>query len=235
MPKSFKLTQSQIYTIALLVGMPQPKVMAAIAMAESGGNIFAHNANASTGDNSYGLWQINMLGSMGPARRREFGISRNEELFDPIVNARAAKKILASQGLGAWSVYRSGAYARYLSTPVRNEAPNIKSGATQANWWDDLKELFGLPEWEDFERGYELGQGAGDAVLDVISVPGLEGVTEGIKATADVLVNPRTWLRVAYGVTGAVLVVGGLFLMVRNTAVDQTVGKVAKSITKGAK
>ena len=41
------------------------RIMAAIAMAESGSNAEAHNDNANTGDNSYGLWQINMLGSMG--------------------------------------------------------------------------------------------------------------------------------------------------------------------------
>ena len=92
----------------------QARIMAAIAMAESSGNPRAHNPNASTGDNSYGLWQINMLGSMGNSRRRQFGISSNEQLFNPNTNAAAARAIFDQQGFNAWSVYKSGAYRRFL-------------------------------------------------------------------------------------------------------------------------
>jgi tape measure domain-containing protein len=90
------------------------RIMAAIAMAESGGRSMAHNPNAATGDNSYGLWQINMLGGMGPERRRQFGIGSNNQLFDPATNANAARQVYQSQGFGAWSVYRSGAYRQFL-------------------------------------------------------------------------------------------------------------------------
>lgn len=93
-------------------------IAAAVAAAESSGNPLAHNPNASTGDNSYGLWQVNMLGGMGPERRREFGINRNEDLFDPDVNARAAKRIHESQGWNAWSVYKSGKYRDYLPQAI---------------------------------------------------------------------------------------------------------------------
>lgn len=89
-------------------------IMAAIAMAESSGNSRAHNQNWKTGDNSYGLWQVNMLGEMGPRRRQQFGIASNDALFDPATNAMAAAKVYQSQGFGAWSVYRSGAYKQYL-------------------------------------------------------------------------------------------------------------------------
>lgn len=82
----------------------------AIAKAESGANPRAHNGNASTGDNSYGLWQINMIGSMGPNRRKAFGITTNEQLFDPATNARAAHQVYKEQGWDAWSVYKSGSY-----------------------------------------------------------------------------------------------------------------------------
>lgn len=94
------------------------RIMAAIAMAESGGNSTAHNPNAATGDNSYGLWQINMLGGMGPERRRQFGIGSNAQLFDPATNAMAARRIHQSQGFGAWSVFRSGAYRQFLPGAV---------------------------------------------------------------------------------------------------------------------
>ena len=90
------------------------RIMAAIAMAESGGSSGAFNGNAATGDKSYGLWQINMLGRMGPERQRQFGIGNNAQLFDPATNAQAARQVYQSQGFGAWSVYRSGAYRQYL-------------------------------------------------------------------------------------------------------------------------
>jgi len=90
-------------------------VMVAIAMAESGGKATAHNPNRQTGDNSYGLWQINMIDSLGPERRRQFGIANDSALLDPSTNARAARQVKGSQGFGAWSVYRSGAYKAYLS------------------------------------------------------------------------------------------------------------------------
>jgi hypothetical protein len=57
---------------------------------ESRGNPFAHNPNAATGDNSYGLWQVNMIGRLGTERRKAWGLKSNEDLYDPHVNARAA-------------------------------------------------------------------------------------------------------------------------------------------------
>jgi cell wall-associated NlpC family hydrolase len=100
------------------------KTMWAIAMAESSGNPRAHNTNARTGDNSYGLWQINMLGRMGPERRRLFGISNNDALFDPTTNARAAMAIYKQQGLNAWTTYKKGAHSRYMA-----DAPGFSKGA----------------------------------------------------------------------------------------------------------
>ena len=90
------------------------RIMAAIAMAESSRSSRALNNNPRTGDLSYGLWQINMMGRMGPERRRSFGIGSNDALYDPATNANAARQIFQSQGFNAWSVYRSGAYRQYL-------------------------------------------------------------------------------------------------------------------------
>lgn len=86
----------------------------AIAMAESGGNPLALNDNPSTGDKSFGLMQINMIGGLGPERARQFGLSRYEDLYDPVRNFQAAKAIRDSQGWPAWSVYKSGRYKDYL-------------------------------------------------------------------------------------------------------------------------
>lgn len=110
------LTASQIASLLRQQGVPADKIptMTAISLAESSGNPRAFNPNASTGDKSYGLWQVNMLGGLGPERMKQFGLKREDELFDPAINARAAKKILESQGLGAWSVYKGGQYKQFL-------------------------------------------------------------------------------------------------------------------------
>lgn len=60
------------------------------AMKESTGRPMAHNKNSNTGDNSYGLFQINMIGNLGPARLKEFGLEANEDLFNPVTNAKIA-------------------------------------------------------------------------------------------------------------------------------------------------
>ncbi len=81
--------------------------MVAIAMRESGGDPTAFNGNAGTGDNSYGLTQINMIGDLGPARLQQFGIASADQLFDPLTNARAAF-ILSENGtdLTPWGGYK---------------------------------------------------------------------------------------------------------------------------------
>ena len=92
--------------------------MVAISQAESGLNPRALNPDRSTGDYSFGLYQINMIDEpgymLGAERRRNLGLKANEELYDPKTNVRAAKSILDNQGLGAWSVYKSGAYKQFL-------------------------------------------------------------------------------------------------------------------------
>lgn len=87
----------------------------AIAIAESGGRARAHNPNASTGDNSYGLFQINMLGKMGPARRKQYGLSSNDDLFDPLTNAKIAFKMShGGTNFKPWTTFTSGKYKDFL-------------------------------------------------------------------------------------------------------------------------
>ena len=76
-----------------------------IVMRESRGGPTSHNGNSDTGDNSYGLFQINMIGGLGADRREKYGLTTNEELFNPVANARIA--FLMSGGgedFGAWGV-----------------------------------------------------------------------------------------------------------------------------------
>jgi hypothetical protein len=76
----------------------------AIAKKESHGNPLNHNGNRKTGDNSYGLFQVNMLGSMGADRRDKFNLASNAELFNPVVNAKIAYHM--SDGGNDWSAWK---------------------------------------------------------------------------------------------------------------------------------
>lgn len=226
------LSQAQIEMYARAAGMSNPQVMAAIAMAESGGNPNAHNVIPP--DNSYGLWQINMIGSMGPGRRKEYGISSNDELFNPAVNARAAAKILSSQGLSAWSTYTSGAYKKYL-----NGGAGGATNATDASAWDPLGSLAGglvmgpggvLLGGIGGMPGVSGGGIAGDGLGGFNGLSSISDVAKLGVDTAQWMSNPRNWLNVLYVVIGGVVVVTALSATVRGKIMEQakTLGKVVK-------
>lgn len=92
------MSGAQVAQLAYAVGFRGEGLvnLLAISKRESGWNPSAFNGNTGTGDQSYGLMQINMLGSLGPSRRSQYGISTNEQLFDPTTNLRAAFQL--SQG-----------------------------------------------------------------------------------------------------------------------------------------
>lgn len=106
--ESKHLTDQQLVDVLKYVGFEGKalKTAWAIVKRESSGRPPAHNDNPSTGDNSYGLFQINMIGSLGADRREKFGIEKNSDLLDPIINAKAAYYMsargtnFASWGLG---------------------------------------------------------------------------------------------------------------------------------------
>jgi len=77
----------------------------AVVMRESRGHPTSRNNDASTGDNSYGLFQINMIGDLGAIRREKFNIQTNSELFDPVTNAQAAFYMTArGTNWGSWGL-----------------------------------------------------------------------------------------------------------------------------------
>ena len=80
------------------------KIMAAIALAESGGRVNARNRDAN-GTSDYGLWQINS----------SHGYNSRKLLTSPTYNAQAAVSVYRSQGLTAWATYTSGAYRAFLA------------------------------------------------------------------------------------------------------------------------
>ena len=110
------LTPAQLSELLYAVGFrgEAHKVAFGIAMRESNARPLALNKSTRTGDSSYGIFQINMFGDLGPSRREKFGLTDNKQLFDPVLNLQVAH--LMSRGgedFGAWGIgpnaYRKGA------------------------------------------------------------------------------------------------------------------------------
>ena len=108
-----KLTDSQLVELLKAVGFKGDKLRTAcaIAKAESNGRPFAFNGNSETGDSSYGVFQINMIGRIGPDRREKFNLESNVELFNPVINSKIAFHM--TKGGKDWSSWSSVNGTRY--------------------------------------------------------------------------------------------------------------------------
>ena len=87
-----RLTKTELVDLLHAVGFKGEALRHAwaIVMKESRGNPLSHNGNRDTGDNSFGLFQINMVDSLGQDRRDKFSLEYNAQLLNPVVNAKIA-------------------------------------------------------------------------------------------------------------------------------------------------
>ena len=110
--KSTILSDIEIIEILRLAGFRGNglKMAWAVAVRESTLRPFALNRTS----NCYGLFQINMSGSLGPDRRNKYGIDSNEDLFNPLTNAKIAYQM--SNGGKNWSAWSTETSAKKLST-----------------------------------------------------------------------------------------------------------------------
>lgn len=126
-PKHFY--EEELIEVLKSVGFVGPALKRAwaVAMKESTGNPDAHNQNSSTGDNSHGLFQINMIGRLGPARMERYDLDSYEDLFDPYVNASIAFA-MSKEGSdwGHWGI-----------------GPNAYNGGTTGSYYKWLNEYPG--------------------------------------------------------------------------------------------
>ena len=92
----------------------------AIVKAESNSRPMAYNGNRKTGDSSYGIFQINMLGELGIDRKEKFDLKSNILLFDPVINAEITY-YMTKGGLdwSSWSSLGGDRYKEFL-----NKFPN---------------------------------------------------------------------------------------------------------------
>ena len=100
------LTDLELKELLSLVGFTGKDLVVAWAIAkkESNGRPLAFNGNHKTGDSSYGMFQINMIDSLGPDRRTKFDLESNSELFNPVKNAEIAYYM--TSGGDNWSSWK---------------------------------------------------------------------------------------------------------------------------------
>lgn len=240
-----KLTAREVAALAFSVGLRGTNTLAtavAVATAESGRNTDAHNPSGC--DNSYGLWQINMVedrancDELGPSRRKQYGIKSNNDLFSPMVNARAMGAISGNGSKWSpWSVYTSGKYKIHMGTG-RSAAKAVENASA--------KTIFDLVESAGNKASVTVpadDTGLGDAISGLLPDP--------ISSAADLLVQPLTliadafnaylsflrgaaewiadrsnWIRIAQVWLGGAMVVVGASLIARPT-VESRVKEVA--------
>ena len=102
------LTKAELKDLLKAVGFEGNalKTAWAVAMKESNGRPQAYNGNNSTGDHSYGVFQINMIGNLGEARREKFDLTTNKDLFDPVTNAEIAFHMTnGGEDWSSWKIY----------------------------------------------------------------------------------------------------------------------------------
>lgn len=132
--------------------LPADKVPTAVAikLAESGHRFDEVNDTPATGDLSYGGWQINMLGQLGPARRLQYGLASNDDLLDPATNARVMCEMSGGgENWAPWSTYNSGAYLDYMpeAESVAGQASSAPVAAPSGSpagggwWWPSLGDV----------------------------------------------------------------------------------------------
>jgi len=104
------LTDKELVKLLKAVGFEGQALKMAwgIAKAESNGRPMAYNGNRNTGDSSYGIFQINMLGNLGDDRKEKFDLRSNVLLFDPVINAEITYYM--TKGGTDWSSWPNSVY-----------------------------------------------------------------------------------------------------------------------------
>jgi hypothetical protein len=213
------VSQSQGYTLAKNAGLTdsRARVAAAVMMAESGGD--ASQVTNDSDDLSYGLWQINMKGGMGPTRRALYGLKSNDDLLDPATNAKVMSAI-SHQGANwsAWGAYTNNSYKKFLNTSVSLvDLPIPGPGGTIVNG------LLGfLP---DSVPGLSTSLDALDTVTKIGGA---------VTNTARWVSNPKNWLRVVYVIGGGILVYAAIETLILPYS-TKVVGKVMGVVGPGGK
>jgi hypothetical protein len=187
----------------------------AIGLAESSGVETATNSNSNDTQDT-GYWQINDIW------RGQAGFSADKATFRTQMknganNARMAKHVKATQGLDAWTVYRTGAYRSHMG-----EAGTLY--ASDAGVGDTI----------DFATGDPSG--FMDAVLPDNPITDVAGALVNFTETlvdianriGEWITDPANWIRIAQVAAGGALVIGAGLIIAKPVAQD--VSKIVKPL-----
>lgn len=166
-----RMTADQIYAVLRRNGAdPQHAVtFTAIALRESGGDPSAHNGNAATNDNSYGLFQENIIGAL--ARNRPPA----SELLTPDGAARGALNLWGGNDANLQTHWRINTPGIYQDGYLRN-LPAAVAAATKAGEWgsaqgNDLTRINGATVGGATTGGGGLLGGLASAIPSWIPTP----------------------------------------------------------------
>lgn len=165
--------------------------MAAIAIAESGGNNVRQQGQPyrTTG---WGLWQITP-GNSEPAD------GTDNALLNPVNNAKAAYAKYRSQGLHAWTTYTHGTYKKYLN--------GYPSGV------GDVNGSGGADVHGSATASTDPFASVVDSLNSSIGAP-FKSIADSL-SIVDKLSLPATWVRIGAGFVGIGAVGFGVFLLAR--------------------
>jgi hypothetical protein len=195
---TYAVTDSQVAGAAQSAGFTGDGLVkaVAVALAETRGHPTSNAHNSHPPDDSYGPWQINMLGPMGPARRKQFGLTSNTDLYNLNTNAKAAYAISSGgKNFTPWTTYTSGLYITYMSR-ARTAAgsPDSSGGTTNAQQTlnplsipGDITNFFSFIT--NTTTWLRLGMILAGVVLIAISLSELSGYAGKVQAAAKTAVG----------------------------------------------
>ena len=115
--KPFVLSKPQVKKLAIDVGFSPAEASAVVGIAGGESTFDATNSTrrsglyAKTGEDSVGLMQINWGYHKDRGWLQDLGITKREDLLDPVKNMTAAKWLYDQRGnFGDWTVYNEGIY-----------------------------------------------------------------------------------------------------------------------------
>lgn len=234
MPASDTLSYGQLEELWIQAGGPRAvaPLMAAIAMAESGGNRLANNYTDNGGtQTSWGLWQISNGTHQWPG-----GADPNNAM----ANAKYAVAKYRTQGLGAWGTYTSGAYRQYYRGSV--PPSSLPQGG---GWLSNLGQGGGQPQQATL-TGWNPGAllnipgEIGSAIAGLWDNAGkLTGLGDSVTQIArgfTILLHafewffvPSHWIRLAAFGGGVLLFIPGLYALIK-TGSGGTYGDISLAL-----
>lgn len=251
---SYTLSWQETMAAIAAAGWPRKLwgMAGAVVAAESGRNPFVYNTFKM---GHFGLFQISR--SAWPDFFAPGGNGMG--WVDPIANAKYGYKIYQKQGWGAWEGKSNGGYMAYYPAAMTASAnfgrkvDAHKGGADlafyQSFFTTKTREAYlkrvtnGDPAGAIGDAvNQQLGGALGDATDAVAGATvdtgsdvaaAIAPMSEFVSGLWNAITNPAIWMRMGYGVTGVVLVAGGLFLIVRERpAVQAATNMATKAVIK---